>query len=331
MLPALDSALRSGKIVLIEGHSDLGKTEVMKGWCEMLRGLVVYISLTGVANKTVFFRTLARTLGVASGSTQKTTQMQAAVEAMVVRSRLCLVIDEAHYLFSGSERSNVRPELVDWIYSALTNRGVPVILGATPLFSNRLHHAEQNCSQWNSDQFRRRITRMYQLPAKPTLRDVELVAQHHCPTIDEASLNYVAGYTRSAQHPFTTTVDVIGEARFRAEECKRATPSHADFKYVITEIRGPSDNAKFVAFDEPPAPAKKGRSKPVSERFNAPLSDVESDASAPAGANDEPPRGTVAVIGSRRGSADNFAGHRIATPLETHPANSGQSGTLMDA
>lgn len=45
-----------------------------------------------------------------------------------------LVIDEAHFVFNQSRRMYTRPELVDWIDTAICNHGIPMAVGTTPQF-----------------------------------------------------------------------------------------------------------------------------------------------------------------------------------------------------
>ncbi len=40
--------------------------------------------------------------------------MQARIEDVLKRSKLMLVMDEAHFVFNQSRRMYSRPELVDW-------------------------------------------------------------------------------------------------------------------------------------------------------------------------------------------------------------------------
>ena len=98
--------------------------------------------------------------------------MQARVEDVLQRSKLMLVFDEAHFLFNQSPRIYSRPELIDWIDTALCNHDVPLALVTTPQFIHCVKRAENQVG-WNWRQFRRRVRRWVQLPEWNTTADLE--------------------------------------------------------------------------------------------------------------------------------------------------------------
>ena len=61
--------------------------------------------------------------------------MQVKVEEFFRKSRLMLVIDEAHYLFPRLQQRESSPVLVDWINTALVNHNLPVALICTDQFA----------------------------------------------------------------------------------------------------------------------------------------------------------------------------------------------------
>src|SRR5713101_2557979 len=68
--------------------------------------------------KTGFFRKLATAIGLAA-SKRKGSDMQVKVEEFFRKTRLMLVIDEAHYLFPRLQQRESSPALVDWVNTAL--------------------------------------------------------------------------------------------------------------------------------------------------------------------------------------------------------------------
>ena len=56
--------------------------------------------------------------------------MQNRVEDVLQRSGMMVVFDEAHFFFDLRPRMYARPELVDWIDTALCNNGVPWVSSA---------------------------------------------------------------------------------------------------------------------------------------------------------------------------------------------------------
>jgi hypothetical protein len=96
----LDYALASRGMVVLDGLEGRGKTEAVKAWCESHLGVARFVSLKGIANKTTAFREIAKALGIASSYTRTATDMQARIEDVLKRSKLLVVIDEAHFLFN---------------------------------------------------------------------------------------------------------------------------------------------------------------------------------------------------------------------------------------
>ena len=120
----LDYALASRGMVVLDGLEGRGKTEAVKAWCELHLGSARFVSLKGIANKTTAFREIAKALGIASSYTRTATEMQARIEDVLKRSKILIVIDEAHFLFNQSRRMYSRPELIDWIDTAICNQGI---------------------------------------------------------------------------------------------------------------------------------------------------------------------------------------------------------------
>jgi hypothetical protein len=163
----LDFGLSSRGMVLLDGLEGRGKTESVKAWCSLHLGQARFISLKGVTNKTTVFREIAKALGIASSYTRTATDMQARIEDVLKRSKIMLVMDEAHWLFNQARRMYARPELIDWIDTAVCNCGIPIALVTTPQFIQLMTRAADQV-EWNYRQFRRRVRRWIKLPAVNT-------------------------------------------------------------------------------------------------------------------------------------------------------------------
>lgn len=178
--------------------------------------------------------------------------MQARVEDFLQRSRLVLVIDEAHFLFSQSVRLYTRPELVDWVDTALYNHGVPFALCATPQFSQRLNEFEKQTG-WNAGQFKGRVKRWRALES-PTTNDLMAVARKLLPEGDAATIKLVVGYALTSKRHMPAIVDTIDEARLIAKRAGRIKVTFEDVKCALDEYVTPSDLAKERAFSPPGKP-----------------------------------------------------------------------------
>ena len=264
----LDAGLRLRRIVLVHGLEGIGKSEAARAWCARHLGEVRYVDLDGITSKKSFFSSLGRALGLpCSGGL-----IQSRVEAMLQRSGLMMVIDEAHYLWPQSERSEATPELVNWIDTALINRGVPVGLVTTPQFVISMQRVERKTG-WNSGQFQRRMKRVAQLPPRPSLEDLELVARKLLPKASNNTIKLLVGYAGSKQrHHLDALVDAVKEAEEIAGASGRAV-SFADVESAVTGVLSETDLAKKSFFLERPQPKRKRTSEPlavadvVQERF----------------------------------------------------------------
>lgn len=208
----LDYALASRGMVVLDGLEGRGKTEAVKAWCETRPGQARFVSLKGITNKTTAFREIAKALGIASSYTRTAPEMQARIEDVLKRSKLMLVIDEAHFVFNQSRRMYSRPELVDWIDTAICNHGVPIALVTTPQFIVCMTRAADQV-EWNYRQFRRRVKRWVKLPASNTEDDIKAVARNVFKKAPAPILNKIVGYALLSKRDVSAVGDVATEVR----------------------------------------------------------------------------------------------------------------------
>ena len=297
---ALDYARQSRRMVLVQGHSGVGKTESVRAWWTCNRGCSLYVQLTGVNKARAFFGAIAKAAGLPCTASLSPEKMQFRVERFLESSRLILIIDEGQYLWPQGVRVTSHPEQVNWINTACANKGVPVAIVATEEFTAQRRRVEQQ-STWESFQLRRRIRRVFALPAVPTKDDLALVARKVLPYGTEAMVNYIVGYALTCSGYMQAVVDTIDDARLLAEDAGRQRITVSDLKRAISEIRVPSDAAQKRVF----APAEKRGRKP---RFNA-VSELEPHDSSADTADMQPDgRDAAAASPQPRGSsaADEF-------------------------
>ena len=176
----LDFCLATSKPVAIVGTERIGRTTAVEAWCNLHLGEVRFVSLSGLMTRTALLRSIAKALGLASSYTRKAVEMQVHVEDFLQRSRLVLVIDESHFLFSQNLRLYSRPEMIDWLDTALYNHGVPFALCATPQFAHRLNDFEKQTG-WNAGQFKGRVKRwrVLELPTPSDLMGRTATSKSH--------------------------------------------------------------------------------------------------------------------------------------------------------
>jgi energy-coupling factor transporter ATP-binding protein EcfA2 len=258
----LDHALDVGKMVVIEGQSGSGKTTAVEAWCAAHQGQVRLVSLSGITHKTGFFQKLATTIGLAA-SKRKATDMQVKVEEFFRRTRLMLVIDEAHYLWPQHERSHSNPELVDWVNTALVNQKVPVALICTDQFAKLKARIEKRTG-WTSEQLEHRVKRYKKLSGTPTKGDLESVAAKLLamrwnspdqqwnasgPKPHPDFIKMVVGYALTCKMRLPAVSNTIDEARYQARKNGRSGVLATDIRAALFDYQIPSDEAIQQAFE----------------------------------------------------------------------------------
>src|ERR1044072_547682 len=252
----LDQALAIGKMVVIEGDSGIGKTTAVEAWCAANQGQARFISLSGITHKTGFFRKLAGAIGLAAAKA-KALDMQVRVEEFFRKTRLMLVIDEAHYLWPQYQRSYSSPELIDWVNTALVNHKVPVALICTDQFA-KLKARVETQTGWTGEQLEHRVKRYKKLSKTPTKKDLETVAAKLLSkrwNSDEQAWNavgskphsdfvkIVVGYARTCKMPLPAVADTIEEARYQARKHGRPEIIATDLRTAVFDYQIPSDQA----------------------------------------------------------------------------------------
>lgn len=266
---ALDYVVATGRSALVEGNSGFGKTTAAKAWCEMHPGQARYVQLSGITARTVFFRKLAKALGVASGGGMSSGKVQARVEDFLQRTKLMLVIDEGQYLWPQGKRIVAHPELINWLNTACYNEGVPFLISATKQFTLRRQVIERQ-TDWSSEQSRRRIRKVFPLPDAPTTADLRSVARKLLGAlgiVGETAVEFVVGYAMASRGYFQTITDAIEDAELIARRAGRDRITAKDLQTAVKEWRAPSDAALQRVFDSKPVNTRHGSRVTATEEF----------------------------------------------------------------
>jgi hypothetical protein len=260
----LDHALAIGKMVVIEGESGTGKTTAAQAWCAAHQGQVRFISLSGIIHKTGFFRNLASAIGLAAAKS-KAIEMQVRVEDFFRKTRLMLVIDEAHYLWPQYQRSYSSPELIDWVNTGLVNHHVPVALICTDQFAKLKTRVEKQTG-WTSEQLEHRVKRYKALSKTPTKEDLEAVTAKLLamtwnsleerwngpgPAAHPDVIKIVVGYALTCKMRLPAVANTIEEARYQARSQGRSHIIAVDIRTALLDYQIPSDEALQQAFERP--------------------------------------------------------------------------------
>ena len=309
----LDYALASRGMVVLDGLEGRGKTEAIKAWCELHLGQARFVSLKGITSKTIAFREIAKALGIASSYTRSATEMQQRIEDVLKRSRIMLVIDEAHFLFNQSRRMYSRPELVDWIDTAICNQGVPVALVTTPQFIVCMTRAADQV-EWNFRQFRRRVKRWVKLPATNSEDDIKAVARNVFKKADAKAISKIVGYALLSKRDLSAVGDVASEVRamLGTDDLTKATVDHVH--RAIYGFLLPSDKAFMEGMETARSTGRKSR------RLAAPVLTEGADPDAEPGPVRDPD--TPALTAGRREIMPGGTGTRAANRIVDLAADS---------
>jgi AAA domain len=263
---ALEYAVARRKLVIIDGIPRIGKSHAAKAWCKLNPGNVRYVELTASNDDISFFREIAICLGVSVNLNSKAHELRSRIEETLRGRDLALVIDEAHYLWPQRHYRNTTPSRINWIMTALVNRGIAVGLITTPQFFRSLSAIEL-ATHWTSDQFRGRVGRYVELPKVLSRDELEDVAANLLPAGNADSIRAVACYAESSGK-YLGALDAIADtAKYFCESDGRQKVEFKDVARAIRESVTPSDEALKAAM----AGGIKTKQRRVSNVVAAPL------------------------------------------------------------
>jgi AAA domain len=242
---ALDYAMESRRMVIVDGLPRRGKTYAAKSWYCLHPGSARYIECPCGNDDFSFFREIALSLGVSVNLKSKAQELRGRVEETLRGGDLALVIDQAHWLWPQSHYRNTTPSRINWVMM-LVDQGVAVSLIVTPQFF-RSKEAIEKTSCWAADQFIGRIGHYEKLPDALSPDDLHAVASVLLPGGNSDSVKALALYAQSSGK-YLGGMDAIAErARFICKKDGRQKIEFRDVKRAIQESVTPSDEALKAA------------------------------------------------------------------------------------
>lgn len=279
----LDFIVTMGGIGMIEGQTRLGKSTATEAWCQMHLGEARYVSIDNDKSESGFLRQLCKPCGLACGEDLNPDRMRNAIKEFFINTKLLLVIDEAHNLFTDSKQTKAIPHRVDWLRTALGAFGVPIVLLCTPQFTERRIQVERQ-SKYSMSQLSGRVDRYTRLPDVTTPADLMIVARKLLPEGDERCLKKIVGYALTNGTDMPGVSKFVKEARYAAMQAGRESVTFADLEVALEKVIQ-SDKAQ-----KSPASGPRDPRSSVTRRTNGYPSADESAPSHNATETLEPPR-----------------------------------------
>lgn len=230
-------ARETRKLVLITGCSRIGKSATAKAACAASSGEVRYVLTPENSDMESLYRAIAKALGVADARSYTAAQVREHIERMLMSSRLMLVFDEAHNLFSRLRRITQAPQRVMWL-RRLIDSDVPMAFVALPEFETRLQRCVAQLD-WDAHQITDLICKKVELDHKLTPEDFEILVFRIAPEFSDYAKKLISSSARG-QHGAQYIVDIVAVARHTAANASRLMPSDEDVRLAI------GDRPQFV-------------------------------------------------------------------------------------
>jgi len=228
-------------LTVIDGTARIGKSFATRAWCERAGGLARYVQVPCSSDEISFFRSIATALGVSSSLQLKSAEIRGRIEETLTGADIVLVFDEAHYLWPQNWQRYAVPSRVNWIMTALVNRGIGVALITTPQFAATQKKVEK-LTGWNSTQFIGRIGHIERLPNRLAKRDLVAVSKSLLPEGDAAIWRALAAYAAVNGYNLQSIDANIKRAKWFAEKADRNVVTRSDMRRVFAEIAGDAES-----------------------------------------------------------------------------------------
>ncbi|MCU0785332.1 MAG: ATP-binding protein [Verrucomicrobia bacterium] len=255
----LQDAYEMGGTVLLHNSAGNGKSFAAKAFCDACPGRARYALLPATNDDVGFFRVIAGALKTGANLSLKAVYMRERILPMLRTRDLVLVLDAAQYLFPVSDYRYALPNRLNWVLTALSEQGVPVVLiGNTKLFDT-LGFVEARTG-WNRNQFVNQI-RIAELPSSLEVRDVQNVAAALLPDGDRPAQWKLADYMITAPAYLHSGQPAAQRARRIAATQNRARVTLRDMETALDTSMRPALKSQAAALKRADESAAKCKSK----------------------------------------------------------------------
>ena len=229
-----------GGTVLLHNSSGNGKSYAAKTYCETHPGHARYVNTPATNDETGFLRAIAEALGVGAGLSFKAIQMRERILPMLRARDIVLVLDSAQWLFPVSDYRYALPNRINWILTALSEQGVPVVMIAESKLFDTLGLAEARTG-WNRNKFVNQLSGIVELPAALEKEDVQAVAAALLPDGERAAQRKLADFMIVAQ-------GYLHAGQPAAQRSRRIAASHQRERVTLADMTEAIDTRMVPAF-----------------------------------------------------------------------------------
>lgn len=240
LFTVFEDAQETHQMFLALGEHKIGKSTVAKAWCEAFPGRSRYVAIPDGNDDENFFRAFSKALGLASGTSVQNRQMRDNLHRMLHLAPVLLVCDTAAYLWPRNNRREALPKRMEWLTSALVDRGVPVVLLAGTEFVEDQRTVAKKTG-WDMDQFLSRVGETVflsgQLSRGDVLRIARATLEHFDPAACDSLADCVSVSSRgmSAFEPLHKRASVLARRAGRATVCKADVLDAVEYHLAPTE------------------------------------------------------------------------------------------------
>lgn len=233
----LDFAWTDKKFVRITGNSRFGKTESLRTWAEMYPGRVRLVTVPCSDSLADLIQEVAVALGMASFGTSGPT-LRRKVEFILQHGRLGIIADESHFLAPMDYNKHTSPKRLNWVRTAVRDRGLPCVLCATPqAYEGQMARFEKT-TQYNMDQWLGRECIICRLPEALSKEDLAACLAFHFPALHGAAADLVISAALRSRSYLQALADIKDRALWLARKRNGTGITQADLKAAIVDVTG---------------------------------------------------------------------------------------------
>ncbi len=234
---ALDYAWSENALVHIEGDSRFGKTESVRAWANMHPGRARLVATPCTNSDSDLYKEVANAIGMEVSASRS--RVKDRVEYVLQNGRLGIIFDEASFILPQRYTAITAPMRLNWIRTQIVDKGLPLVLCATPqTYTHTLAKFVKKTGH-NIQQFLGRTMRRVVLPNELEECDLLAVAKIHFPELDEDYLALISAKAMQSESYLKAIESIAKLSRYIAKRDGHKQVEMADLELAFAEILPP--------------------------------------------------------------------------------------------